>query len=114
MARGGDPGGKWSHVYVASVWGQSGSSSDAALRRVNERLLVNSILHTSSMGDVPYFLCGDFNCALSESRVLTMSKASGKVIDLAHVEPKRAHILSDGAAARGYWTWHHSDRWHPG
>ena len=72
-------------VYVASVWGHSGSSSDAALRRVNESLWANSILRMLSMGDVPYFLCGDFNCAFSESRVLTMSKASGKVVDLAEM-----------------------------
>ena len=70
-------------VHVASVWGHSGSSSDAALRRVNERLRANSILRMLSMGDVPYFFCGDFNCTLSESRLLAMSKASGKAIDLA-------------------------------
>ena len=70
-------------VHVASVWGHSGSSSGAALRRVNERLWANSILRMLSTGDVPYFLCGDFNCTLSESRVLTMSKASGKVVDVA-------------------------------
>ena len=69
--------------------------------RVNGRLWANSILRMPSMGDVAYFLFGDLS--LSECRVLTMSKASRKVVDLADTWNQAVPtFLSDGASSRGH------------
>ena len=70
-------------VHVISFYGISGANEggDAMLR--NESLLQQVFDESSSLGDVPVVLCGDFNVKPEKSRVITTELLAGRWLDAA-------------------------------
>ena len=60
-------------MFVATLYGYPGTGQDAQVHNDNENLIAHAVLRQKTMGDVPYFLTGDFNVNSMNSNVLTTS-----------------------------------------
>ena len=82
-------------IIIAGYYGFSGSSSDSALYRDNERLLSIALARASQFRKTPYYIIGDINITPEDSHCIATAVQSGFIFDVArdwapdyrHVQP---------------------------
>ena len=69
-------------MYVASLYGVSGSSTDKSKKDETEKLLAAAILRAASFKDVPYLIGSDLNCNPASSDVLNKAIEKEAMYDI--------------------------------
>ena len=70
-------------LHLVTVYGFPGANEGGEAAFQNEAFLRKVFDESSTLGDVPVIICGDFNCSLEGSAVLTEMVVSGKWNDAA-------------------------------
>lgn len=70
------------HLIHGNLYGYDGASTNAQQKQQNEDLIGQAILRMLEVGDVPYFLSGDFNAHPDESDTIKPMIAKGLVVDI--------------------------------
>ena len=72
-------------LHVISLYGFPGATEGGEAAFQNEEFLRKVFDEASTLGDVPVLVCGDFNCTLESSTVLSEMTVSGKWCDAAQL-----------------------------
>ena len=72
-------------LHVVSLYGYPGATDGGEATFMNEEFLRKVFDEATTLGDVPIVVCGDFNCSLESSAVLSEMTASGKWCDAAQL-----------------------------
>ena len=69
-------------IHVISVYGYPNAARCREARAANEDLIRDVMLYVAMLGDVPVFLCGDWNTHVEASHSLHKSIGFGQIYDL--------------------------------
>ena len=70
------------HIRVASIYGYDGASHDEQRYQLNEKRITMAIIRMLTKGELPYFLCGDFNVKPEASEAIQRALDKGVLIDV--------------------------------